>query len=94
MLLLSQVAYIVFLPFWLLFAGVVLLGTETDGLPVWLALLSVLTWAYPIALIVVIVASWKAARRGDRDLALRWNLLPLAWIAPIGLVLVWANLAG
>jgi H+/Cl- antiporter ClcA len=64
----------------------------SGGRQVALWLVAIFVGLYPLALLLTVVSSWAAHRRGQVRHAFRRNLLPLLWVVPMLALFVWANL--
>ncbi len=92
-LLSSQGIYVLFLFVWFFFATVSIMmfdapGSENNDR---LVALFTLIWLYPIGLIVGVFGSWINYRKNRFTKALLFNSIPLIWLVPIVVVVIYAN---
>ncbi|RKP55056.1 hypothetical protein D7Z26_07450 [Cohnella endophytica] len=80
-----QIFYLLFGAVWLFIAGMSLMMFDDSKVfqqtATWLIISYIL--AYPLALIVALIAGWVLFSRGKYKAALLWNLVPLLWIVGV-----------
>jgi hypothetical protein len=83
--------FVSFIFVWLFLAGIAMMGFSDSSVlkekTTWLFLAYLV--AYPIGLLVAIVAGWRLFIRNKFKAALLWNLLPLTWILIVAGILVY-----
>lgn len=89
----THLLYVACLLPWLLFLALAVMALDepdaTRRVVPWLVLAFV--GAYPVAVLVAIIAGWRAYRGGRIPRSVRWSVVPLLWLVPMAGVFVWAN---
>lgn len=92
-LIILQCVYVLFLAVWLFFALVSIMMFDAPGSEenTGLVLLFVMIWLCPLGLIASVVGSWLAYRKEKLRLAMVLNGIPLLWVLPIAIFVIYAN---
>ncbi|XID93407.1 hypothetical protein ACF3MZ_02405 [Paenibacillaceae bacterium WGS1546] len=92
-LIVLQIVYVLFIPVWLLIAGIAAMAVSdpnADAAAALLVMIGVLL--YPVALLLALILGWLKFGRRHFKASLIWNGLPLIWIVPLGGFLLAVNI--